>query len=40
MRFMIGKEVHQGDSYALKNDDFLKKFKLTLDDSIGLLWVI
>ena len=34
MRFMVGKEVQQGDSYESKNNDFLKIFKLTLIELI------
>ena len=34
MRFMIEKEVAQGESYESKNDDFLKIFKLTLNEHI------
>ena len=32
--FMIEKEVDQGDSYELKNDDFFKIFNLTLNERI------
>ena len=34
MRFMIGKEVAQGDTYGSKNDDFLKIFEMSLNDYV------